>query len=165
MADVRVARIFNTYGPRLRASDGRVISNMISQALADEPITIYGDGTQTRSFCYVDDLIDGFMRFIRHEEALPHPVNLGNPRELAIADIPALILKMTGSRSEVVFCPLPTDDPCRRRPDIALARDRLGWQPKVGLEEGLARTVAWFRLAQRPEALHRERAPSERAAS
>ncbi|WP_419757570.1 UDP-glucuronic acid decarboxylase family protein [Acidisoma sp.] len=150
VADVRVARIFNTYGPRLRASDGRVVSNMISQALAGEPLTIYGDGSQTRSFCYVDDLIDGFMKLIRHELPLPHAVNLGNPVELKIADIASVIRRMTASGSEIVFCPLPVDDPCRRRPDIRLAREILGWQPKVELEEGLQRTIDWFAAAMHP---------------
>ena len=144
LADVRVARIFNTYGPRLRASDGRVVSNMISQALAGEPITIYGDGSQTRSFCYVDDLIDGFIKLIRHEVPLQHAVNLGNPVELKIADIATLIRRMTSSVSQIVFGPLPVDDPCRRRPDIRLAREILDWQPTVALDEGLRRTIDWF---------------------
>jgi UDP-glucuronate decarboxylase len=154
VADVRVARIFNTYGPRLRASDGRVVSNMISQALAGEPVTIYGDGSQTRSFCYVDDLIDGFMRLMRHEPALQHAINLGNPTELRIADIAAVIRRMTASGSPIVFCPLPVDDPCRRRPDITLARELLGWQPRVGLEEGLERTIGWFAAGIRPADYH-----------
>jgi len=145
IADVRVARIFNTYGPRLRASDGRVISNIFSQALSGESITVYGNGTQTRSFCYVDDLIDGFMKLILHEEPLPHPVNLGNPNELPIAKIATKIRAMTRSSSPIVFRPLPTDDPCRRRPDTTFATKILGWQPRVGLEEGLERTVDWFR--------------------
>jgi UDP-glucuronate decarboxylase len=164
MADVRVARIFNTYGPRLRASDGRVISNMIFQALAGEPITIYGSGTQTRSFLYVDDLIDGFMRLIRSDEALPHPVNLGNPEELTIGELPALILKITAAQCPLVHCPLPTDDPCRRQPDISFARQRLDWEPRISLEEGLARTIAWFKLtlSMTEPALRR---PTMRAAS
>ena len=144
MADVRVARIFNTYGPRLRASDGRVISNMVSQAIADDAITVYGDGSQTRSFCYVDDLVEGFMRLMLHEEPLAHPVNLGNPTELRIVEIATMIRSMTGSGSPIVFRPLPTDDPCRRRPDIGIAQKLLGWQPRIGLEQGLARTIAWF---------------------
>ena len=144
LADVRVARIFNTYGPRLRASDGRVVSNMISQALAGEPVTVYGDGSQTRSFCYVEDLIDGFMKLVRHEPALQQAINLGNPTELRIADIATVIRRMTGSGSPIAFCPLPVDDPCRRRPDITRAREILGWQPQVGLEEGLQRTIDWF---------------------
>ena len=152
VADVRVARIFNTYGPRLRASDGRVVSNMISQALSGDPVTIYGDGSQTRSFCYVEDLIDGFMRLMRHEPALQHAINLGNPAELRIADIATIIHRMTSSVSQVVFCPLPVDDPCRRRPDITRAREVLGWQPRIGLEEGLQRTINWFAASMQPEA-------------
>ena len=144
MADIRVARIFNTYGPRLRANDGRVVSNMISQALANEPITIYGDGSQTRSFCYVDDLVAGFMKLMRHEPALPHAVNLGNPTETRVGEIAYVIRRMTASESQVIFCPLPVDDPCRRRPDIALARRLLDWQPRTGLEDGLRRTIDWF---------------------
>jgi UDP-glucuronate decarboxylase len=150
VADVRVVRIFNTYGPRLRASDGRVVSNMISQALAGEPVTIYGDGSQTRSFCYVEDLIDGFMRLMEHQPVPQHPVNLGNPHEITIADMAAIICRMTASRSEIVFCPLPVDDPCRRRPDIRLAREILGWQPRIALEEGLRRTIDWFKASARP---------------
>ena len=168
MADVRVVRIFNTYGPRLRASDGRVVSNMISQALAGDPITVYGDGSQTRSFCYVDDLIDGFMRLMQHEEALPHAVNLGNPAELKIAEIATMIRRLTGSDSPIVFGPLPTDDPCRRRPDISLAKELLDWQPRIDLEEGLQRTIAWFRNNPRPkraEVAHQSAPQSERAAS
>jgi UDP-glucuronate decarboxylase len=151
MADVRVARIFNTYGPRLRASDGRVVSNMISQALAGDPITVYGDGSQTRSFCYVDDLIDGFMRLMQHQEALAHAVNLGNPAEIRIAEIATMIRHLTGSHSPIVFAPLPTDDPCRRRPDISLAQALLDWQPRIDLEDGLERTIAWFRNYTRPK--------------
>jgi UDP-glucuronate decarboxylase len=169
VADVRVARIFNTYGPRLRASDGRVVSNMISQALAGEPVTIYGDGSQTRSFCYVDDLIDGFMRLMRHEPALQHAINLGNPTELRIADIAAVIRRMTASVSPLVFCPLPVDDPCRRRPDITLAREILDWQPRIGLEEGLQRTINWFAAGIRPAVYHDHRVskarPDERFSS
>jgi UDP-glucuronate decarboxylase len=155
LADVRVARIFNTYGPRLHASDGRVVSNMISQALVGEPITIYGDGSQTRSFCYVEDLVAGFMKLMRHEPGLQHPINLGNPRELPIAEFAAVIRRLTASASQIVFCPLPVDDPCRRCPDIACAQEILGWQPRIGLEEGLRRTIQWFAaavpLTNRPE--------------
>ena len=165
LADVRVARIFNTYGPRLRASDGRVVSNMISQALAGKPVTIYGDGSQTRSFCYVDDLIDGFMKLIRHEPALPHAINLGNPAELRISEIATVIHRMTASASEIVFCPLPVDDPCRRRPDIGLARAILGWQPRVGLEEGLHRTIDWFSALMRPKVFQHHLPEQERPAA
>ena len=149
MADVRVARIFNTYGPRMHASDGRVVSNMISQALAGEPITIYGDGSQTRSFCYVDDLIDGLFKLIRHEAAPPHAINLGNQDELSITAMAAVIQRLTGSRTPIVYCPLPADDPCRRRPDITLARELLAWHPRIALEEGLRRTIAWFDTTMR----------------
>ncbi len=145
MADVRVARIFNTYGPRLRASDGRVISNMIAQALAGDSITVYGDGAQTRSFCYVDDLIHGLLGLIRHDTSLSHAVNLGNPNELTIAKTAVIIRRLTQSASPIVFRPLPVDDPCRRRPDIGLALRLLGWQPEIHLEDGLERTIAWFR--------------------
>ncbi|GAB0116492.1 UDP-glucuronic acid decarboxylase family protein [Acidisoma sp. 7E03] len=147
LAEVRVARIFNTYGPRLRASDGRVVSNMISQALRGEEMTIYGDGSQTRSFCYVDDLIAGFLALISHPRALDHAVNIGNPSEITIAELADLITEMTQTRSPLVHRPLPQDDPCRRRPDIAAARRLLGWSPKVELRLGLKRTIDWFRLA------------------
>ena len=150
LADVRVARIFNTYGPRLHASDGRVVSNMISQALAGEPITVYGDGSQTRSFCYVEDLVAGLMKLIRHEPALPHAINLGNPTELPIAEMAAVICRLTASGSQIVFCPLPVDDPCRRCPDISCAQEILSWQPRIGLEEGLQRTIDWFAAVLRP---------------
>jgi UDP-glucuronate decarboxylase len=143
--DVRVARIFNTYGPRMRADDGRVVSNVVTQALAGEDITVYGDGSQTRSFCYVDDLIAGLMRLATVDPRPPGPVNLGNPEELRVADLVERVLAMTGSRSAVVRRPLPVDDPQRRRPDIALAQRVLGWQPRTGLESGLRATIAWFR--------------------
>ena len=165
VADVRVARIFNTYGPRLRASDGRVVSNIVSQALAGEPVTIYGDGSQTRSFCYVDDLIDGFMKLVRHERALQQAINLGNPTELRILDIATMICRMTASDSPIIFGPLPVDDPCRRRPDITCAREILGWQPKIGLEEGLQRTISWFAAGARPAAFCREGAEQGRASA
>ena len=144
-AEVRVARIFNTYGPRLRASDGRVVSNMIAQALAGESITVYGDGSQTRSFCYVDDLVAGLIGLMRHPAPLAHAVNLGNPIERTIAEIAVTIRRLTRSNSPIVFRPLPVDDPCRRRPDIRLARTLLDWSPAIGLEEGLSRTIFWFR--------------------
>ncbi|HEX2135695.1 MAG TPA: UDP-glucuronic acid decarboxylase family protein [Microvirga sp.] len=142
--DARVARIFNTYGPRMRADDGRVVSNVIWQALAGEDITVYGDGRQTRSFCYVADLIDGFLRLMAHQGELPGPVNLGNPSELTIGDLVKRVLAMTGSRSTVVHRPLPVDDPRRRRPDITRATKLLGWTPRTSLEAGLKATVAWF---------------------
>jgi UDP-glucuronate decarboxylase len=143
-ADVRVARIFNTYGPRMRADDGRVVSNVICQALAGDDITVYGDGRQTRSFCYVSDLVEGFLRLMAYEGTLPGAVNLGNPNELTIGDLVERVLTMTGSRSRVVQRPLPADDPRRRRPDITRATTLIGWAPRTNLETGLKATVAWF---------------------
>jgi len=141
-ADVRVARLFNTYGPRMRPDDGRIVSNIICQALAGHDITIYGDGSQTRSFCYVSDTVDGLMRLMDSEADVP--VNIGNPIELSIGDLVARVLAMTGSRSRIVNMKLPEDDPRRRCPDIGRARALLGWEPKVGLQEGLETTAAWF---------------------
>src|SRR5918995_5583879 len=143
-ADVRVARIFNTYGPRMRADDGRVVSNVICQALAGDDITIYGDGSQTRSFCYVSDLVDGFLRLMAYDGALPGAVNLGNPVEMTIDELVAKVLAMTGSRSSVVRRPLPVDDPRRRRPDITRAGTLLGWSPRTPLDIGLKATITWF---------------------
>jgi UDP-glucuronate decarboxylase len=143
-ADVRVARIFNTYGPRMRADDGRVVSNVICQALSGDDITVYGDGSQTRSFCYVSDLVDGFMRLMAYESKLPGAVNLGNPNELTVGDLVKRVMAMTGSRSSVVNRPLPVDDPRRRRPDISRAAKYLHWAPKTSLEVGLKATIAWF---------------------
>jgi UDP-glucuronate decarboxylase len=142
-SEVRVARIFNTYGPRMRADDGRVVSNVICQALAGDDITVYGDGSQTRSFCYVDDLIDGLMRLMA-AEALPGPVNLGNPNELTVNDLVERVVAMTGTDSNVVHRALPVDDPRRRRPDISRAQQLLGWKPRVALQQGLEATVQWF---------------------
>ena len=143
-AEVRVARIFNTYGPRMRADDGRVVSNVICQALSGDDITIYGDGTQTRSFCYVDDLVDGLVRLARVEGEQPGPVNLGNPIELTVSDLADRVIALTGTEAEPTYRPLPVDDPRRRKPDIGRAKQLLGWQPKVGLQQGLERTIAWF---------------------
>jgi UDP-glucuronate decarboxylase len=143
-ADVRVARIFNTYGPRMRADDGRVVSNVICQALAGDDITIYGDGSQTRSFCYVSDLIDGFLRLMAYKGPFPGAVNLGNPVELTVGDLAERVLAMTGSSSRIVTRPLPVDDPRRRRPDITRAKQLLGWSPRTPLEKGLQATIAWF---------------------
>ncbi|ONH81970.1 dTDP-glucose 4,6-dehydratase [Roseomonas mucosa] len=143
-AEVRVARIFNTYGPRMRADDGRVVSNVICQALTGEEITLYGDGTQTRSFCYVADLVEGLLRLMACDAPPPGAVNLGNPVELTVSDLVARVVALTGTRSPVVHQPLPVDDPRRRRPDIGRARELLGWTPKVPLEEGLKSTIAWF---------------------
>ena len=147
-ADVRVARIFNTYGPRMRADDGRVVSNVVCQALADEDITVYGDGSQTRSFCYVSDLVDGLMRLM-DSDVTDGPVNIGNPVELTVCDLIDRVRKLTGSRSRLINLPLPEDDPRRRRPDITRARQLLGWEPKVPLQEGLEATAAWFAQEQK----------------
>ena len=141
---IKVARIFNTYGPRMQANDGRVVSNFIVQALRREPITIYGDGSQTRSFCYVDDMIDGFLRLMETEDTFTGPVNLGNPGEFTIKQLAEEVLAITGSRSAIVYQPLPADDPRQRQPDITLARRVLGWAPHVHLREGLENTVAYF---------------------
>jgi dTDP-glucose 4,6-dehydratase len=141
--NTRMVRIFNTYGPRLHPGDGRVISNFIMQALRGEPLTIYGDGSQTRSFCYVDDLIEGIVRLSRSDEHLP--VNLGNPEEYTILECAQAVLEVTGSRSELTHVPLPVDDPTRRRPDITKARTLLGWEPRVGLRDGLKRSLDFFR--------------------
>jgi len=143
--EIKVARIFNTYGPRMHPADGRVVSNLIMQALKDEPISIYGDGRQTRSFCYVDDMIDGFLAVMDSPAGFTGPVNLGNPEETTIAALAALIVEIAGSRSALEHGPRPEDDPLRRMPDIALARRELGWAPRVGLHEGLERTIDHFR--------------------
>ena len=141
---IKVVRIFNTYGPRMHPDDGRVVSNFIVQALRGEPITIYGDGSQTRSFCYVDDLIEGFVRMMRSPGDFLGPVNLGNPDEFTMIELAEMVLRVTGSGSRLVRAPLPQDDPRRRKPDISLARSALGWEPRVRLEQGIARTVAYF---------------------
>jgi UDP-glucuronate decarboxylase len=141
---IKVARIFNTYGPRMHLNDGRVVSNFIVQALQNEDLTIYGDGRQTRSFCYVDDLIDGIVRLMRSEPEFIGPVNLGNPGEFTILELAEKILALVGSRSKIVRRPLPADDPRQRCPDIALAKTKLDWQPKVALEEGLRHTIEYF---------------------
>jgi UDP-glucuronate decarboxylase len=148
--DIRVARIFNTYGPRMHVADGRVVSNFIVQALKNEDITLYGNGQQTRSFCYVDDLIEGFIRFMdlpRGKDGQPGfsgPMNLGNPVEFTVQQLAEKILQLTGSKSRIVYRPLPIDDPLQRRPDITKAREHIGWQPKIELEEGLKKTIAYF---------------------
>jgi UDP-glucuronate decarboxylase len=141
---IKVARIFNTYGPRMHPDDGRVVSNFIVQALRREPITIYGDGTQTRSFCYVDDLIEGFVRLMATSDDFTGPVNLGNPGEFTMEQLAEKVLALTGSRSKIVYRPLPVDDPKQRQPDISLANEKLGWTPKVPLDVGLERTIAYF---------------------
>jgi UDP-glucuronate decarboxylase len=143
--EIKVARIFNTYGPRMHPQDGRVVSNFIMQALLGDDITIYGDGQQTRSFCYVDDLIEGFLRLMQTQPDLTGPVNLGNPVEFTMLELAETVLKLTGSSSKLVHKPLPEDDPKQRQPDISLAKAKLDWEPAVPLEEGLERTVAYFR--------------------
>jgi UDP-glucuronate decarboxylase len=142
--DIRVIRIFNTYGPHMLANDGRVVSNFIVQALQGENLTVYGDGMQTRSFCYVDDLIEGFVRFMAQTETVG-PMNLGNPAEFTMLQLAELTVQLVGGKSKIVFKPLPADDPRQRRPDISLARKILQWEPKVPLEEGLKRTIAYFK--------------------
>ena len=149
--DIRVARIFNTYGPRMHPNDGRVVSNFIVQALKGEDITLYGDGLQTRSFCYVDDLIEGFIRFMDvpwdvdgANQGCPGPINLGNPHEFTIRQLAEIVIKLTGASSKLVFKPLPSDDPMQRKPDIGRAREVLGWYPGVQLEAGLGKTIGYF---------------------
>ncbi|MBN1915311.1 MAG: SDR family oxidoreductase [Parachlamydiales bacterium] len=142
--DIRVVRVFNTYGPKMHPNDGRVISNFIIQALRNAPLTVYGKGLQTRSFCYVDDLIRGIMAFNDLQETCDFPVNLGNPEEFTVLELAQFIIELTNSRSKIVFCPLPQDDPQKRRPDISLAKKILGWQPIVPLKEGLLRTISYF---------------------
>ncbi|MDH7512690.1 MAG: SDR family oxidoreductase [Clostridiales bacterium] len=141
--DIRIARIFNTYGPRMAVNDGRVVSNFIVQALRGESLTVYGDGKQTRSFCYVSDLVEVLVQLM-NKEGLTNPVNLGNPAECTVLELAKKVLELTGRRPEITFSPLPADDPVRRCPDISLAREKLGWQPKVGLDEGLQKTIAYF---------------------
>lgn len=143
--DIKVVRIFNTYGPRMHPNDGRVVSNFIVQALRGDDITIYGDGSQSRSFCYVDDMIEGFVRMMDSEPGFTGPVNMGNPDEFTMLELAENVLKLTGSKSKLTFKPLPTDDPRQRQPDIALAKEKLGWEPKVRLEDGLKETIAYFR--------------------
>jgi len=142
---IKVVRIFNTYGPRMHPNDGRVVSNFIMQALRGENITIYGDGQQTRSFCYVDDLIEGFMRMMDSTESFTGPVNIGNPGEFTMLELAEKIIKIVGGKSQLIFQPLPSDDPKQRRPDISLARNELGWEPRVSLDDGLKPTVEYFR--------------------
>jgi UDP-glucuronate decarboxylase len=150
---IKVARIFNTYGPRMHPNDGRVVSNFIVQALLGQDITIYGDGSQTRSFCYVDDLIDGLIRLMATADDVTGPVNIGNPAEFTILGLATLIIDMTGSKSRIVRLPLPNDDPRQRKPDISRANDLLGWKPLTPLQEGLARTIAYFETLLRDDAV------------
>jgi len=143
--DIKVVRIFNTYGPRMHPRDGRVVSNFIVQALQGNDIAIYGNGQQTRSFCYVDDLIDAMVRMMGTEAGFPGPVNIGNPGEFTMLQLAETVLKLSGSKSKLVFEPLPSDDPKQRQPDIKLAKEKLGWEPKVNLEDGLKETIAYFK--------------------
>src|SRR5690348_2061489 len=145
---IKVARIFNTYGPRMHPNDGRVVSNFIVQSLTGDPITIYGDGAQTRSFCYVDDLIDGMIRLMETGPEVTGPINIGNPNEFTIRELATKVIDMTGARSELVQQPLPADNPKQRRPDIGQAKEVLGWEPKIQLDQGLERTVEYFRRMQ-----------------
>lgn len=142
--NIKVVRIFNTYGPRMHPNDGRVVSNFIVQALKGENITVYGEGRQTRSFCYVDDLIEGFVRMMATERGFIGPVNLGNPGEFTILELAKKVIELTGSSSEIIYKPLPQDDPMQRQPDISLAKSKLDWEPKIHLEEGLRKTIAYF---------------------
>jgi UDP-glucuronate decarboxylase len=152
--DIKVARIFNTYGPRMHPNDGRVVSNFVVQALKGEPITIYGDGSQTRSFCYVDDLVEGFLRLMASPKDLAGPVNLGNPGEFTIKQLAELAVELTGSKSRIVYLPLPQDDPKQRRPDISLAQQHLNWTPTIALRDGLQQTIDYFdKLLGEPTAL------------
>ena len=141
---VKVARIFNTYGPRMRPNDGRVVSNFIVQALENKPITVYGDGSQTRSFCYVDELIEAMIRLMNTTDEITGPINMGNPKEFSIRELAETVIGLTGSRSKIVSRPLPSDDPVQRQPDIGMAREVLGWEPVVPLEDGLVRTIEYF---------------------
>jgi len=143
--DIKVARIFNTYGPRMHPNDGRVVSNFIVQALKGQDITIFGDGSQTRSFCYVDDLIEGFIRLMNTEPGFTGPVNLGNPGEFTMLELAEKVIELTGSKSKLTFMPLPQDDPKQRQPNIELAKAKLGWEPKVNLENGLIKTIEYFK--------------------
>jgi UDP-glucuronate decarboxylase len=143
--NIRIVRIFNTYGPRMHPFDGRVVSNFIRQALAAEDITLYGDGSQTRSFCYCDDLIEGIMRMMNGNNSFIGPVNLGNPDEFTIRELAELVIELTGAKSKLIFEPLPQDDPTRRRPDISLAQAHLQWSPQIKLRQGLAKTIDWFK--------------------
>ncbi len=142
--EIKVMRIFNTYGPRMHPNDGRVVSNFIVQALKNNPITIYGDGSQTRSFCYVSDLIDGMIKFMESDKEITGPINMGNPNEFTILELAELVLKLTSSQSRIIFKALPEDDPKQRQPNISLAKDKLDWEPKVSLEDGLKETIKYF---------------------
>ena len=142
--NIRVVRIFNTYGPRMRLDDGRVVPNFIKQALRGDPLTIYGDGKQTRSFCYVSDLIEGWIRLMASPDDVTGPINIGNPGEFTMLELAENVIELTNSQSKLVFEPLPADDPKQRQPDITLAKEKLGWEPTVPLREGLAKTIEYF---------------------
>jgi UDP-glucuronate decarboxylase len=142
---IRVVRIFNTYGPRMHPNDGRVVSNFILQALRNHDITVFGDGSQSRSFCFVDDMVDGMIRMMNAPDDFSGPVNIGNPNEFSIMELAGKVMGLTGSKSKIIYQPLPEDDPLQRQPDIALAKERLGWEPKTQLEEGLKRTIEYFK--------------------
>ena len=142
---IKIMRIFNTYGPRMHPNDGRVVSNFIVQALKNEDITVYGDGTQTRSFCYVDDLIDGMIKLMNTEDDVNYPINIGNPKEFTMIQLAEMTIKLVGSKSKIIFKPLPEDDPMQRKPNIELAIIKLGWEPKIPLEKGLIKTIDYFR--------------------
>lgn len=142
---IKVARIFNTYGPRMHPNDGRVVSNFIIQALQGQDITLYGDGSQTRSFCFQSDLIEGFIRLMATDDSVTGPINIGNPSEMTVKELAEKVIELTGSKSKIIYMPLPQDDPTRRKPDITLAKKTMGWEPKVNLEEGLKQTIAYFR--------------------
>jgi UDP-glucuronate decarboxylase len=152
--DVHVIRIFNTYGPRMHENDGRVVSNFVTQALQGRPLTIYGDGSQTRSLCFVDDLVDGFVQMMNHPDHLKGPMNLGNPHECTIAELAHRIIELTQSPSCITYLPLPIDDPIRRRPEISSARRLLRWEPKISLDEGLQRTISYFRQVRKDGEYH-----------
>ena len=143
--EIKVMRIFNTYGPRMHPNDGRVVSNFIVQALQNKPITIYGDGSQTRSFCYVSDLIEGMIKFMDSDKTITGPMNIGNPNEFTMLKLAELVLRLTSSQSKIIFKPLPEDDPKQRQPNISLAKNKLGWEPKVKLEDGLKETIKYFK--------------------
>ena len=143
--NIRVVRIFNTYGPRMHPNDGRVVSNFILQALKNQDITVFGDGGQSRSFCFVEDMIDGFIRMMGAPDDVTGPINLGNPNEFTILELAEKIIALTGSSAKIVFRPLPADDPMQRQPDISRAKKHLGWEPEIQLEEGLKRTIAYFK--------------------
>jgi UDP-glucuronate decarboxylase len=143
--DIKILRIFNTYGPRMHPNDGRVVSNFIMQALHNEDITVYGDGSQTRSFCYVDDMVEGMIRMMNSPAGLTGPVNMGNPGEFTILQLAETVIALTASRSKIIFHPLPEDDPMQRKPDISLAQKELGWKPEINIEEGLKKTIAYFK--------------------